>query len=92
MFLPPATPYLFVSFEDSSQRRDLFFLSAEKRFELQDFLQEAFGVPLCLAAAAEPRVRHGAPLPTQVHGHLRDNNDLLFSVIQTGLKTFQTAW
>lgn len=45
--------YLFVCLEDSSKGGDLFPLGAEKRFELQNFLQEAFSVPLRLFAAAQ---------------------------------------
>lgn len=63
--------YLFVSLENSSKGGDLLSFGAEERLELENLLQEALGVPLGLFAAAQARVRHGAPLTAQVHGHLK---------------------
>lgn len=62
--------YLFIGLEESPEGGDLLPLGAEERFELQNLLQEALGVALRLLAAAQARVRHGAPLAAEVHGHL----------------------
>lgn len=67
--------YLFIGLEESSEGGDLFPLGAEKRFELQNFLQETLSVPLRLFAAAQARVRHGAPLTAEVHSHLKHFNE-----------------
>lgn len=72
--LPCAVTHLLVCLEDSPESRYLFSLGAEKRLELQHFFQEAFGVPFCLPAAAQPRVRHRAPLATEVDRHLREHS------------------
>lgn len=72
----PAT-YLFISLKDGPEGSNLFSLGAEKWLELQHFFQEAFSIPLCLYAAAQPWIRHRAPLTTEVHCHLREQRQYM---------------